>query len=57
MKAHQKVNNSIKEINRLMWEITKIVNQNLNLKLRWEFIMDNIGNPLKKDLEKFLKEC
>ena len=32
MKAHQKVNNSIKEINRLMWEITKIVNQNSKLK-------------------------
>ncbi len=32
MKAHQKVNNSIKEINRLMWEITKIVNQNTKLK-------------------------
>ena len=32
MKAHQKVNTSIKEINRLMWEITKIVNQNTKLK-------------------------
>lgn len=32
MKAHQKVNHSIKEINRLMWEITKIVNQNSKLK-------------------------
>ena len=32
MKAHQKVNNSIKEINRLMWEITKIVGQNSKLK-------------------------
>ena len=32
MKAHQKVNNSIKEINRLMWEITKIVSQNSKLK-------------------------
>ena len=32
MKAHQKVNNSIKEINRLMWEITKIVGQNTKLK-------------------------
>jgi hypothetical protein len=32
MKAHQKVNTSIKEINRLMWEITKIVNQNSKLK-------------------------
>ena len=32
MKAHQKVNTSIKEIYRLMWEITKIVNQNSKLK-------------------------
>ena len=32
MKAHQKVNTSIKEINRLMWEITKIVSQNSKLK-------------------------
>ena len=32
MKAHQKVNKSIKEINRLMWEVEKIVNQNTKLK-------------------------
>ena len=32
MKAHQKVNNSIKEINRLMYEVEKIVNQNTKLK-------------------------
>ena len=32
MKAHQKVNKSIKEINRLMWEVEKIVNQNAKLK-------------------------
>lgn len=32
MKAHQKVNRSIKEINRLMWEVEKIVNQNTKLK-------------------------
>ena len=32
MKAHQKVNQSIKEINRLMWEVEKIVNQNTKLK-------------------------
>ena len=32
MKAHQKVNTSIKEINRLMYEVEKIVNQNAKLK-------------------------
>ena len=32
MKAHQKVNQSIKEINRMMWEVEKIVNQNSKLK-------------------------
>ena len=32
MKSHQKVNNSIKEINRLMYEVEKIVNQNTKLK-------------------------
>ena len=32
MKAHQKVNTSIKEINRLMYEVEKIVNQNTKLK-------------------------
>lgn len=32
MKAHQKVNKSIKEINRMMWEVEKIVNQNTKLK-------------------------
>ena len=32
MKAHQKVNKSIKEINRMMYEVEKIVNQNTKLK-------------------------
>ena len=32
MKSHQKVNTSIKEINRLMYEVEKIVNQNTKLK-------------------------
>lgn len=32
MKAHQKVNQSIKEINRMMYEVEKIVNQNTKLK-------------------------
>ena len=52
MKAHQKVNKSIKEINRLMWEVEKIVNQ--NTKLKNEMVVHN-GQYWKSTQRRFGK--
>ena len=59
MKAHQKVNNSIKEINRLMWEITKIVSQNSKLKTEmgvhngqyWKSTQKRFGKNFRKNVK------
>ena len=52
MKAHEKVNNSIKEINRRLFEIERIAKQNVRLKIEVGVTPADFWKPTKAKLHK-----